>query len=69
MIYRDMKFCYHPTLMHGASSMQFSTNCSYITMDVLFNGLLAKLPAIADSFFTNTTSAYIHNRGGWLGVS
>ena len=29
---------------------------------VLFNGLLAELPAILDSFFTSTTS------GGWLGV-
>ena len=32
--------------------------CSY-TMDVLFNGLLAELPAILDSCFTNTTSDYI----------
>ena len=26
---------------------------------ILFIGLLAELPAILDSFFTNTTSAYI----------
>ena len=32
---------------------------------VLFNGLLAELPAIY--IFTSTTSDYIR-RGGWLGV-
>ena len=31
---------------------------------VQFNGLLAELPAILDSFFTSTTSDF----GGWLGV-
>ena len=41
--------------MHGASSTKFSTN-PYIAIqgnstDALFDGLLAELPAILDSFF------------------
>ena len=46
--------------------------CSYTiqdkSVDVLFNGLLAELPAILNSFFTNTTSDYIGvvGQGLWL---
>ena len=37
---------------------------------VLFNGLLAELPAILDSFFTSTTSDYIGVVGwGWWGAT
>ena len=36
----------------------------------LFNGLLAELPAILDSFFTSTTSDYIGVVGrGWWGAT
>ena len=43
--------------------------CTY-TMNVLFNGLLAELLAILDSFFTNTTSEYIGMVGwGWWGAT
>ena len=34
------------------------------------NGLLAELPAILDSFYTNTTSDYIEMIGqGWWGAT
>ena len=38
-----------------------------VIFGILFIGLLAELPAILDSFFTNTTSDYIRRRG-WSGV-
>ena len=55
--------------MHGASSTQFSANIIVIQGDVLSSGLLAELPAILDSFFTNTTSDFIGVIGwGWWGA-
>ena len=56
--------------MHGASSTQFSIVIQGISVGVLFNGLLAELPAILDSFFTSTTSDYIGVAGqGWWGAT
>ena len=49
--------------MHGGSFTQFSTNLGNL-FGVFFIGLLAELPAILDSFFTNTTSDYI-GMVGW----
>ena len=40
------------------------------SVGVLFNGLLAELPAILNNFFTSTTSDYIGVVGwGWWGVT
>ena len=53
--------------MHGASSTNFSQGNS---AGALFDGLLAELPAILDSFFTSTTSEYIGVVGrGWWGAT
>ena len=55
--------------MHGASSMKFSTNLLPIysyTINALFDGLLAELPAILDSFF-HQYHKLLHS-GGWSGV-
>ena len=40
-------------------------------MDTVFNGLLAEIPAILDSFFTSTTSTPTQGRrvGAWDGDS
>ena len=52
----------------------FPPICSYIryvsnSTGVLFNGLLAELPAILDSFSTSTTNDYIGVVGrGWWGA-
>ena len=58
--------------MHRVSSTQFSTISTVIqgnSFGVQFNGLLAELPAILDSFFTSTTSDYIGVVGWeWLGA-
>ena len=44
--------------MHGASSTQFSTNLQLFkvanSFDVPFNGLLAELPSILDSFYVTS---------------
>ena len=38
--------------MHGALSTQFSIVIQGNSVGVLFNGLLAELPAVLDSFFS-----------------
>ena len=48
--------------MHSASLLQFSTN-----LHSFGYGLLAELPTILDSFFTNTTSDYIEVVGWGVG--
>ena len=56
--------------MHGASSTQFSTILQLYKVIHLVNGMLAKLPAILDSYCTSTTSDYIGVVGwGWWGVT
>ena len=49
--------------MHSGSSTQFPTNLQLFIQgnlfDIHFIGLLAELPGILNSFFTNTTSDYI----------
>ena len=56
--------------MHGALSTKFSINLRIViqgnSADTLFDGLLAELPIILDSFFAITTSHYIGvvGRGG-----
>ena len=56
--------------MHRALSMPFSTILQGNSFGVLFNGLLAELPTILDSFFTSTTSDYIGMVGwGWWGAT
>ena len=58
--------------MHSGSSTQFSTNLQlYKVIYLVYSlGLLAELPAILDSFFTNTTSDYIGVVGwGWWGAT
>ena len=54
-------WCPFYTILHKAVVIQDNS------MDVLFDGLLAELPGILDSF-TNTTSDYIGLVGqGWWG--
>ena len=48
-------FLHHSTVIQGSS------------FGVQFNGLLAELPAILDSFFTRPPQV-ISYRGGWLGM-
>ena len=60
--------------MHRASSMHAIIHHSTViqgnSFGVLFNGLLAELPTILDSFFTSTTSDYIGVVGwGWWGAT
>ena len=58
--------------MHGASSTQFSDNLVIQgnSIGLLSSGLLAELPTILDSFFTNTTSDFIGVVGrGWWGAT
>ena len=47
--------------MHRAFFTQSSTilHLYKVLFGILFNGLLAELPVILDSFFTSTTSDYI----------
>ena len=36
-----------------------------VLVGTVFNGLLAELPAILDSFFTSTTSRFVQGRRMW----
>ena len=52
-VYLENAWCFVYAILHQSVVIQ-----GY-SVGVLFNGLLAELPAILDSFFTNTTSDYI----------
>ena len=60
-VYLENERSFFHAILHHSTVIQGDS------FGVQFNGLLAELPAILDSFFTSTTSAGFH-RGGWLGV-
>ena len=58
-MYLENAWCLVYEILHQSIVIQGNS------VGVLFDGLLAELPTILDSFFTSTTSDH---RGGWLGV-
>ena len=60
-VYLENAWCLAYEILHQSIVIQGNS------VGVLFDGLLAELPAILDSFFTSTTSDYIGVVGwGWL---
>ena len=63
-VYLDNAWCLVYQLLHQSIVIQGNS------AGALFDGLLAELPAILDSFFTSTTSKYIGVVGrGWWGAT
>ena len=63
-VYLDNAWCLVYQLLHQSIVIQGNS------AGALFDGLLAELPAILDSFFTSTTSEYIGVVGrGWWGAT
>ena len=60
-VYLKNAWCLIYAILHQSIIIQGNS------VGVLFNGLLAELPAILDSFFTSNTSDYI-GVVGWGGV-
>ena len=62
-VYLKNAWCLAYAILHQSIVIQGNS------VGVLFNGLLAELPTIVDSFFTSTTSDYIGVVGwGWWGA-
>ena len=59
------KFCFEMLYLENECCLVYSIVIQGNSVGILFNGLLAKLPAILDGFFTSTTSEYM----GWLGAT
>ena len=63
-VYLKNAWCLVYVILHQSIVIQGNS------VGVLFNGLLAELPTILDSFFTSTTSDYIGMVGwGWWGAT
>ena len=63
-VYLENAWCLVCEILHQSIVIQGNS------VGVLFDGLLAELPAILDSFFTSTASDYIGVVGwGWWGAT
>ena len=63
-VHLENAYSFFHTILHHSTVIQGNS------FGVQFNGLLAELPTILDSFFTSTTSVYIGVVGwGWWGAT